>query len=640
MEQLRPKSIRDWLAALAVAAVYLCAAALGLSLAALAPQVSPVWPPTGIGLAAVLLLGNRVWPGIALGALIINGTASDAVLTACGIAVGNTLESLVGATLLRRCVSFRPKLDRPQDVLGLGFFGALVGPVIAASIGVTSLCLGGVQQWSQFAGLWWTWLLGDATGALVVTPAVLTWAECLRSRTLPRRMLESSLCLIAILIIGYVILVWPSTPATELKYLLFPFLMWSSLRLGQATTATAAVLVSALAVWGVFTEAATIPPESVNATLLLMQTFVGVLSLGSLTLGAVVAQRERIADFRRESEERLGAIFEQGIVGVTQVDLTGRFQQCNDRYCEIVGRSADELRHLRMQDITHPADLPDNVTQFERCIRDGTSFTIEKRYVRPDGRDIWVWNSVGLVRDSAGRPAYIVAVTQDISERKDGEQRQQRLPAELSHRVKNTLASVQSIVAQTAMYCPDPAEFRRSVESRLQALAQTHALLSRGDWSGAELADVVAAELRPHSTGGRAQAEGPRIYLRPKAALCLHLVMHELTTNAAKYGALSAAEGRVRVTWSVTPRNGDLQLHVHWGESGGPQVQTPRRRGFGTSVIEGSLAYELEAEAAVRFEPSGVCCDIAIPWRPEVGELLGDDGKRPQRPATPESIAI
>ena len=161
---------------LAFAAIYIAAARLGLTMAFVAAQVSPVWPPTGIAIAAVLLLGYRVWPGIWLGAFVANVGAHEPLGTAVGIAVGNTLEALAAAWLLHRALDFHAALNRLRDVLGFIGLAALAATTVSATVGVTSLCLGGVQSWSHYPQLWWIWWLGDAIGALVVTPVLLAYA--------------------------------------------------------------------------------------------------------------------------------------------------------------------------------------------------------------------------------------------------------------------------------------------------------------------------------------------------------------------------------------------------------------------------------------------------------------------------------
>src|SRR5262245_44494042 len=168
---------RPWLyfvGLVAVAACYFGAAKLGLSLAFLAEQVSVVWPPSGIALAVLLIFGYQFWPGIVLGAFLANWSTSthEPPLVAFGIAIGNTLEAVVGAWLLRQYAGFSNPLDRLRDVLALIGLAAGLSTTVSATIGVTSLCLGGVQSWNDFAPLWWLWWLGDATGDLIVAPAV------------------------------------------------------------------------------------------------------------------------------------------------------------------------------------------------------------------------------------------------------------------------------------------------------------------------------------------------------------------------------------------------------------------------------------------------------------------------------------
>src|SRR5256885_1736020 len=157
-----PRPWRYLTGVLALAAVYFAAAKLGLALAFVAEQVTVVWPPSGIALAALLLGGYRLWPGVAVGAFLANATAHEPPLVAAGIAAGNTLEAVLGAWLLRRLVGFGTSLERVKDVLALATLAAGASTTVSATVGVTSLCLGGLQPWAAFDSLWWTWWLGDA----------------------------------------------------------------------------------------------------------------------------------------------------------------------------------------------------------------------------------------------------------------------------------------------------------------------------------------------------------------------------------------------------------------------------------------------------------------------------------------------
>lgn len=208
----------------------------------------------------------------------------------------------------------------------------------------------------------------------------------------------------------------------------------------------------------------------------------------------------------------------------------------------------------------------------------------------------------------------VASRTADLSAALD---HQRLLVEELDHRVKNTLATVQSIAAQTLRHEPAPEQFRRSFNGRLQALAQAHDLLSRSGWQGTGLQDVIGTLLAPHMTAGEGRVRieaGPLIRVGPRAALILGMAIYELAANAAKYGALSAPKGQVRVSWRLHSEPLRQYLHIEWTETGGPAATPPARRGFGTSLIERGIAHELDGEVDLRFEPTGLRCAIEIPY--------------------------
>jgi PAS domain S-box-containing protein len=293
-----------WLASILIlAATYFAAAKLGLALAFTAEQVSIVWPPTGIALAAVLLFGYRLWPGIALGAFLANATANEPLGTACAIAAGNTLEALVGAWLLRRFVRFKTSVERLHEVLGLIILAAGLSTVISATIGVASLCLGGVPlraaqrtiEWSDFGALWWVWWLGDAMGALVVAPVLLTWVSA-RGRW-PRRRLAEALALLAGLI-GTCLMVFTGWVTGSFRdhsvaYTIFPFVIWAALRFGQRGATTVTLVASSLAIWGTWHGFGPFATDFVHERMLLLQLFMAVVAITALLLGAVVSERRR-----------------------------------------------------------------------------------------------------------------------------------------------------------------------------------------------------------------------------------------------------------------------------------------------------------------------------------------------------------
>jgi two-component sensor histidine kinase len=197
-------------------------------------------------------------------------------------------------------------------------------------------------------------------------------------------------------------------------------------------------------------------------------------------------------------------------------------------------------------------------------------------------------------------------------ELREGEKRQQLLIAELNHRVKNTLATVQSLAAQSLRSAPDPAAFRQNFEARLLALSKTHDLLTRSFWESADLRDILEGELSPHARDDfiRCRLDGPSVHLIPKQALALGMVAHELATNAAKHGALSRLSGQVTVQWSVEGDGRMLQLE--WRERGGPPTRPPARNGFGTRLLEATIVRELAGSLEQIFAPEGMTCRIGF----------------------------
>jgi two-component sensor histidine kinase len=199
------------------------------------------------------------------------------------------------------------------------------------------------------------------------------------------------------------------------------------------------------------------------------------------------------------------------------------------------------------------------------------------------------------------------------AKRRHAEGQQRILLSELNHRMKNSFAAIRSIAAQTLSHANDEEEFRRAFEGRLAALSSASTLLATGDWQAADLRDLVEATLKPFRTDANLRLRGPRVTLASQVALTLGLVLHELATNAAKYGAFALPEGRVEIAWGMQGAPEEPRLILDWTEQGGPHVAEPERRGFGRSLIERSVAYELDGSAELTFAPAGVRCHIEMP---------------------------
>ena len=214
-----------------------------------------------------------------------------------------------------------------------------------------------------------------------------------------------------------------------------------------------------------------------------------------------------------------------------------------------------------------------------------------------------------------GQVIGLSAIAHDISARIRAEEHQRLLLNELNHRVKNTLATVQSIVSQTLRTASDPQQATSAIENRLIALSRAHDVLTRQNWEGAQLSEIVSVALEPFRslTEDRLHWTGPRIWLPPRMALAIAMALHELATNAVKYGALSNATGAVSFQWKIATGHGCKTLQLRWEETGGPPVEEPRRRGFGSRLLERSLADDLSGAVKIEFVSSGIVCLVEAP---------------------------
>ncbi|MGO4571590.1 sensor histidine kinase [Microvirga sp. 2TAF3] len=266
--------------------------------------------------------------------------------------------------------------------------------------------------------------------------------------------------------------------------------------------------------------------------------------------------------------------------------------------------------------LVHPEDAERVLAKMKASVMGNGHYEDEFRVRHPDGEVRWI-NSKGRVFfDARRRPIHFVGIFQDITERRQAEDQQQFLLGELNHRVKNTLTTVQSIASQTLRSVPDLAHFKEAFEGRLLALSKTHDLLTRNSWREADLRDIAEQELAPYRKKGdeRVIIDGPHVKLPTRYAINLGLVLHELVTNAVKYGALSSASGELELKWSImTNGSPQRQIRCQWGERGGPPVQAPRHQGFGSRLIRRSIEGELSGHMTLQFAATGVVYDFTIP---------------------------
>jgi PAS domain S-box-containing protein len=275
--------------------------------------------------------------------------------------------------------------------------------------------------------------------------------------------------------------------------------------------------------------------------------------------------------------------------------------------------------HVRT--LVHPDDWESFSAAMDRMFREGGAYETVFRVRRPDGEIRWCLGTAAASVDAEGRVIRISGVTADITERKMAEERQALLAREVDHRAKNALALVQAIVRMTK--AGNIEAYITAVEGRIKALSRVHTVLSQSRWEGADLAGLVAEELLPYRTSDqdRVQASGPGIVLQPPAAQTLALVLHELVTNAAKYGALSSLSGRVKLDWTSDGRT----IEFTWTETGGPATTKPATLGFGTRIVLASIERQLGGRVEFDWKPQGLTCTFAIPHgdKKEASERYG-----------------
>lgn len=447
---------------LALAAVYFGAAKFGLSLAVVNASSSAVWPPTGIALAVLLLWGYRLWPGIFLGAFLVNLTTQGTLLTSLGIATGNTGEALLGAWLVNQFANGRHAFDRALDIFKFVLLAAIASTTVSATFGATSLALGGFAQWNDFATIWTTWWLGDAIGALIVAPLILIWSTTPFLQWNWRRLLEAAAiigCVLLVSLIGFGSEV--NNPLSRyIRFLLYPSALWVAFRFGQRGAITAVFSVAGVAIWGTQRGFGPFVLPDPNESLLFLQGYLGAFTVTNLIIGALVSERQRSEEILQRAKEELARSNERLEKRVRE--RTGDLIQTNAALQdEIVARKQAELVHAQLAAIVEsssdailsktlegvitswnkgaekmfgytaeeivgravavliPVDRSDELALILESIqREEAVEPFETVRVRKDGRVVPVSLTLSPIKDDAGRVMGVSAIMQDISERK------------------------------------------------------------------------------------------------------------------------------------------------------------------------------------------------------------------------------
>jgi PAS domain S-box-containing protein len=341
------------------------------------------------------------------------------------------------------------------------------------------------------------------------------------------------------------------------------------------------------------------------------------------------AELERSTRGLQESEDRRNLALAAGKMGSWDWDLLRGDCAWDEAQKRIFGvdSTSFEVTLASVRSLIDPDDWKILRRAFRQARRDAGSYQVEFRIVRPDGGVRWCLGTAAVSKDSTNQISRISGVTIDITDRKEAEERQSLLAREVDHRAKNALAVVHAIVSLTR--ADNIKQFVAAVEGRIQALARAHSLLSESRWRGADIAELIREELAPYRAPNfdRIRLSESNLSLEPSAAQALALALHELATNAAKYGALSLPSGRVQVDWEL--RGATLELQ--WTESGGPPVEEPAPGGFGLRVIKASVESQLGGTVEFEWRYDGLRCAIAIPHQMRL-EFPGNSQAAAQKP--------
>ncbi len=663
---------RQAIDALGVGVVYYLSARLGLLLQLPGTNASAVWPPSGIGLAAVLVWGTHVCPGIAAAAFLANlftlPNTTAGMVAAAGIAIGNTFEQLSAAYLLRRLVRGDNPFSTARD--SIRFVGVcVVSALVAASSGTSVLRFAGIIASDLHASAWITWWVGDLAGMVVLTPPLVGWARRGSWRVPTPHAIELA-CLTVAALAAADLMFRPGMPlpfAVLRPYVLTPVLLWAVFRFSPREASSVVVVIAAVTVsriWSVMAGAVR-PGTSAavgfspffdftgapNEWLLSIQVFICVAAVLTMVVAAAVSDRLRSERALAYSEQRLRTIFEQAAVGVALVETaTGRFLRVNRRFAEIVGRTPDEMLSLTFVEITHVDDLQRGVENVQRLTAGEVGqFAMEKRYYRSDGSTVWVNLTVSPTWQAGERPQHHIAIIEDITQRKQAEQRlvhanqtleervrerttelqhsleeKDTLLREIHHRVKNNLAVVSSLFYLESSRTTDAHTMGvlRDAQHRVKSMAMVHEELYRSR----NLAAVEAPEyltslteylLRSYanvSTGVKLKTEVERLRLDVDTAVPCGLILTELLTNCFKHAFPRGRFGTITVSLRQDDEAG-VVLTVHDNGVGiGDHVALDNASSLGWRLV-GSLSKQLDGTFGIRRTETGTEARLTFPMK-------------------------
>jgi len=405
--------------------VYFIAGKFGLMLASLHASASPVWPPTGIALAALLVLGYRAWPAIFVGAFLVNASTAGNVATSLAVASGNTLEAMCGAWLVNRFAGGTTAFGRPQGVFKFAL-AAVVSTIISPAFGVTSLALAGFADWANYGAIWLTWWLGDATSDLLIAPLIILWSIASKRRWNRREAVEVGILLLLLFVLSEAVFGgWLTISAKNypIAFSCGAIVIWTAFRFTQRETATGIFILSAIAIWGTLHGFGPFAEKTENQSLLALQYWTAVVTITAMALSAGMAERGRAEEALRESEARTNLAANAANLGLWLWNIPGDELWVTEKWRKLFGFADSEpVKFDRLLQVVHPGDRERMKQLVQHMFEHGGEYESEYRITRPDGSTRWILGHGSVELDERGKPAFARGVSRDITKRKIAEE--------------------------------------------------------------------------------------------------------------------------------------------------------------------------------------------------------------------------
>ena len=572
--------MRYALSAAALVGAYVAAAKLGIELSVAQGVITPVWAPTGIALAGLLLLGRNLWPAVALGAFIANATSGASIGDAAGISVGNTLEAVAGATLLIHA-DLRPALDRVRDVFALVVLGALISPVIAASNGIGVLSLSGNVHGAGSS--WLLWWIGDGMGALIVTPLLLI-ASTRPWRQFPRAAQRLEAAVVGAALVGLSAAIF-FAGGWRYPHVLFPLLVWATLRFRQPGAVVGSFLVTAMAVAGAIHGSLPLGEHTTTELVEIVEGLLAAVVVSLFLLGAVLTERVRAVEGLAEAQ-RLAQL------GSWEWDIARNRVTWSEELFRLYGLdpSSARLTYESYLERIHPEDVPFVRETVDRAFAEGAPFEMEHRVQLPGEGARWMHGRGRVITDESGASVRMVGTSQDITDRKRIEELRESILSAVSHELRTPLTAIVgfALTLQERGSQLSPATRRQIVDHLSQESRRLERLLS-------DLLDLdrlrhrsVSASFRPTDLG-RLVAGVVEDYATDTRPVSLELEAVEAQVDAPRVERI--VDNLLANAFRHTPAGAEVRVQV--ARSDGGAVISVDDRGPGVGPDEREAIFEI-----------------------------------------------